>query len=100
LERLIDILNKASNPVKWGGLAAAIVLLTAINFFVFVSDAADRIAQQQGEQRTLEQQLAEKKAIADNLTERRREMDSLDGKLQRPSPSCPRRKTSRSCSRS
>ena len=60
MDKLIEALNKAPNSVKWGGLAAAIVLVTAVNYFFFVSDAEDRITQQQGEQRTLEQQLAEK----------------------------------------
>jgi type IV pilus assembly protein PilO len=92
MERLIEILNKASNPVKWGGLAAVMVVITALNFFLLVSDAADRIAQQAGEQRTLETQLAEKKAIADNLTDRRREMDQLDAKLQEALTELPEKK--------
>lgn len=92
MERLIESLNKAPNSVKWGGLAALIVVITAVNFLFFVQDAADRIAQQQAEQRTLEQQLAEKKAIADNLTDRRREMDQLDQKLQEALTELPERK--------
>jgi len=92
MERLIEALNKASNSVKWGGLAAVIVVLTAGNFYFFVQEAADRIAQQADEQRTLEQQLAEKKAIADNLTDRRREMDQLDQKLQEALTELPEQK--------
>ncbi|MBK7860392.1 MAG: type 4a pilus biogenesis protein PilO [Archangiaceae bacterium] len=92
MEQLIEALNKAPNSVKWGGLAALIVAITAANFVFFVQDAADRIAAQQGEQRTLEQQLAEKKAIADNLTDRRREMDQLDQKLQEALTELPEQK--------
>lgn len=92
MEQLIEALNKAPNSVKWGGLAAVIAVITAVNFVFFVQEAADRIAQQQGEQRTLEGQLAEKKAIADNLTDRRREMDQLDQKLQEALTELPERK--------
>lgn len=92
MERLIEQLNKAPNSVKWGGLAAAIVVITAVNFVFFVQEAADRISAQRAEQRTLEQQLAEKKAIADNLTDRRREMDQLDQKLQEALTELPERK--------
>ena len=92
MERLIESLNKAPNSVKWGGLAAVIAVITAVNFLFFVQEAADRIAAQQSEQRTLEQQLAEKKAIADNLTDRRREMDQLDQKLQEALTELPERK--------
>jgi type IV pilus assembly protein PilO len=92
MEQLIEALNKAPNSLKWGGLAAVIVAITAVNFIFFVQEAADRIAAQQAEQRTLEQQLAEKKAIADNLTDRRREMDQLDQKLQEALTELPEQK--------
>jgi len=82
MERLIEQLNKAPNSVKYGGLAALLVLITGGNFLFFVQDAADAIARQAGEQRTVDGQLAEKKQIADNLNELRKEMDSLDQKLQ------------------
>ncbi len=92
MERLIEQLNKAPNSVKWGGLAAVLAVITAVNFVFFVQEAADRISQQRAEQRTLEQQLAEKKAIADNLTDRRREMDQLDQRLQEALTELPERK--------
>jgi type IV pilus assembly protein PilO len=82
MERLLEQLNKAPNSIKWGGLAALLVLITGGNFLFFVQDAADAISRQAGEQRTVEGQLAEKKQIADNLNELRKEMDSLDQKLQ------------------
>jgi type IV pilus assembly protein PilO len=92
MERVLEALNKAPNSVKWGGLAAFIVAVTAINFFFFVEDAADTIQKQAGEQATLEHQLAEKKTIADNLNELRKEMDSLDQKLQEALTELPERK--------
>ena len=92
MDRIIETLNKAPNSVKWGGLAALLAIITAVNFFFFVDDAANRIAAQANEQRTLEQQLAEKKAIADNLNDRRREMDQLDQKLQEALTELPDRK--------
>jgi type IV pilus assembly protein PilO len=82
MERLLEQLNKAPNSIKWGGLAALLVLITGGNFLFFVQDAADAISRQAGEQRTVDGQLAEKKQIADNLNELRKEMDSLDQKLQ------------------
>ncbi len=92
MERVLEALNKAPNSVKWGGLAAFIVAVTAINFFFFVEDAADAIQRQGSEQATLEHQLAEKKTIADNLNELRKEMDSLDQKLQEALTELPERK--------
>jgi type IV pilus assembly protein PilO len=82
MERVLEALNKAPNSVKWGGLAAAIAVITGVNFFFFVQDAADMTARLQAEEQTLERQLAEKKGIADNLNALRKEMDSLDQQLQ------------------
>jgi type IV pilus assembly protein PilO len=66
---------------KLGGLAVAVVLLTAANFFLFISPLEDEIAGQSGVQRKLDLELAEKSEIAQNLNERRREMDVLEQKL-------------------
>jgi type IV pilus assembly protein PilO len=92
MERVLEAINKAPNSVKWGGLAALVVAMTAVNFFFFVQDAADTIARQLNEQRSLETQLAEKKSIADNLNDRRKEMDQLEQKLQEALTELPEKK--------
>jgi type IV pilus assembly protein PilO len=92
MDRLLETLNKAPSSVKWGGLAALVAVITALNFFLFVSDAADTITSQAAQQDTLDKQLAEKKGIADNLTDRRKEMDQLDQKLQEALTELPERK--------
>lgn len=92
MERLLETINKAPNSVKWGGLAAVIVLITAANFFFLVQEAADTIERQKGEQAALDRQLVEKKSIADNLTERRKEMDQLEQKLQEALTELPEKK--------
>jgi len=81
MEQLLDRFVKAPALLKFGGLLIIAAALTAGNYFVLISDVEDRITQQEGKQRQLEQQLAEKKAIAQNLNERRREMDQLEQKL-------------------
>jgi type IV pilus assembly protein PilO len=81
MDQLIDRILKASLAAKAGGIAGAVILVTAINFFFFVSPAADTIENQRSKISSLEQQLAEKQEIAQNLNERRREMEVLEQKL-------------------
>lgn len=81
MDKIIEQLNKASNPVKYGGLAAAVVLLTIGNYFGLVSDIEDTIVRQKAQQTTLDLTLTEKQAIAQNLNEKRLEMDRLEQKL-------------------
>ncbi|XXF76627.1 type 4a pilus biogenesis protein PilO [Myxococcaceae bacterium GXIMD 01537] len=81
MEQYLDKIVKAPPAMKFGGLALAIVALTAANFFFFVTPVEDRIKLQVGERRKLDMQLAEKSEIAQNLNERRREMDVLEQKL-------------------
>jgi type IV pilus assembly protein PilO len=81
MEQLIDNIVKASLPAKAGGIAGAILLITAANFFFFVSPAEEQIQSQTNTIGALEQQLAEKQEIAQNLNERRREMEVLEQKL-------------------
>lgn len=81
MEQLIDNIVKAPLPAKAGGIAAAILVITGITFFFFVSPAEDTIEQQRSQISSLEQQLAEKQEIAQNLNERRREMEVLEQKL-------------------
>ena len=81
MDRYLDRIVKAPLGVKLGGLVAAIVVLSALNFFLVVTPVEDRIEQQASQQRQLDLQLAEKNEIAQNLNERRREMDVLEQRL-------------------
>ena len=81
MDELINRLLKAPPLYRWGGLAVAVVLLTLLNFLLFVNPVEGEITQQQARQRALDQQLQEKSEIAQNLNERRREMDVLQQKL-------------------
>lgn len=92
MDKLIEQLNKASNPVKYGGLAAAIVLLTIGNYFGLISDIEDLIVSQKAQQAQLELTLAEKQAIAQNLNEKRLEMDRLEQRLAEALTELPEKK--------
>lgn len=81
MEQYLDRIVKAPAAVKWGGLAGAVFVMTALNFFFFITPVEDRITAQGVERRNLDRDLAEKSEIAQNLNERRREMDVLEQKL-------------------
>jgi len=81
MEQLLERLTKAPTGVKVGAFAAICVVVTALNYFMAISDVEDEITRQETQQRTLDQQLAEKQAIAQNLNDRRREMDRLEQQL-------------------
>jgi type IV pilus assembly protein PilO len=92
MEQLIDRIVKAPPATKYGGLAGAVLALTALNFFLMVQPLEDTIAGQLATQRNLEVQLQEKQEIAQNLNERRREMDVLETKLQEALTELPEKK--------
>lgn len=81
MDKYLDQIVKAPLGVKLGGLLAAVALITAANFFLFIQPLEEKISAQHGERRKLERDLAEKSEIAQNLNERRREMDLLEQKL-------------------
>jgi type IV pilus assembly protein PilO len=81
MDKYLDKIVKAPPAVKFGGLAAAVVLLTAANFFWVIQPMEEEMEAQRAEQRRLDMDLAEKSEIAQNLNERRREMDVLEQKL-------------------
>jgi type IV pilus assembly protein PilO len=81
MDKYLDQIVKAPPAVKFGGLAAAVVVITAANFFLFISSVEDQITNLAAQQRQLDLELAEKSEIAQNLNERRREMDVLEQKL-------------------
>jgi len=81
MDEIIDKVLKAPPLQRWGGLAAAVVLLTVANFFFMISPELSKLDAQTAQQRQLDTQLQEKSEIAQNLNERRREMDVLQQKL-------------------
>lgn len=81
MDELIDKVLKAPPLQRWGGLAAVLVLLTILNFFLMVRPELGTLENQAAQQRQLDTQLQEKSEIAQNLNERRREMDVLQQKL-------------------
>lgn len=81
MEKYLDQLAKAPAAAKFGGLAIAVVLITALNFFLAIQPTEEEITRREAERRTLDLELAEKSEIAQNLNERRREMDVLEQKL-------------------
>src|SRR5215472_1098965 len=81
MDEIIDKILKAPPLQRWGGLGAALLLLTLANFFFFVRPEFSVLEGQASRQRSLDSQLQEKSEIAQNLNERRREMDLLQQKL-------------------
>ncbi|WP_224243980.1 type IV pilus inner membrane component PilO [Hyalangium gracile] len=92
MEQYLDKIAKAPAGVKYGGLAAAVVLLTAANFFALIQPTEAQIKQQVEQRRKLDTDLAEKSEIAQNLNERRREMDVLEQKLAEALTELPEKK--------
>lgn len=92
MEQYLDKIAKAPPGIKYGGLAAAVSLLTAANFFLLVQPTEDKIKMQVEQRRKLDTDLAEKSEIAQNLNERRREMDVLEQKLAEALTELPEKK--------
>src|SRR5687767_5988299 len=92
MDKYLDRIAKAPPPVKFGGLAAAVVLLTAANFFFVIQPIDEQVTRVRADQRRLDLELAEKSEIAQNLNERRREMDVLEQKLAEALTELPERK--------
>ncbi len=81
MDQYLDRIVKSPPAVKFGGLAALVVLMTAANFFFVIKPMEEEMEALRAEQRKLDLELAEKSEIAQNLNERRREMDVLEQKL-------------------
>ncbi|MDQ3263198.1 MAG: type 4a pilus biogenesis protein PilO [Myxococcota bacterium] len=81
MDELINRFLKAPPAVKYGGLAAVLVAITVLNFFMVIQPIEENIQRQVATQKQLDVQLAEKQEIAQNLNERRREMDVLEQDL-------------------
>jgi type IV pilus assembly protein PilO len=81
MEELINRIVKASLRARVAGIAGIIVVLTLLNWGLFIRSIESDIENQEAEQRRLDAQLAEKNEIAQNLNERRRELERLDQKF-------------------
>jgi type IV pilus assembly protein PilO len=90
MDRILDAIAKAPTATKAGVIAAIVVLLTALNYFVVsiptfgdsISEVEQRIVRTETEQRRLDNDLIEKTAIANNLNQFRREKELLEQRLQ------------------
>ena len=90
MDRILDAIAKAPVAAKAGVVAGIVVLLTALNYFVFsipafgrsISEIEQGIARTETEQRRLDNDLIEKTAIANNLNQFRREKELLEQRLQ------------------
>ncbi len=90
MDRILDAVSRAPMAAKAGVVAAIVVLLTVLNYFVFslptfglsISETEQRIARVDAEQKRLDSDLIEKTAIANNLNQFRREKELLEQRLQ------------------
>ena len=89
MNQLIERIAKAPLGAKVGVVAAVVVLITALNYFVLaipafgapIADIEKKITRTDQEQRRLDNDLIEKTAIANNLNQFRREKELLEQKL-------------------
>jgi type IV pilus assembly protein PilO len=92
MERFLDQINKAPNSLKFGVLAALVVLATAANFVFVLQPLQAEGDALVGQLSTLNKQLAEKQEIAQNLTDKTREFNELQGKLEAALTELPEKK--------
>jgi type IV pilus assembly protein PilO len=88
MEQLIERIAKAPLGLKVGVVAGALVLVTALSYFVFslpygpsISEVEVRIKRAQAEQVRLERDFTEKQAIANDLNRFRKEKELLEQRL-------------------
>lgn len=88
MEQLIERIAKAPLGLKIGVVAGALVLVTALSYFVFslpygpsISEIEVRIKRAEAEQVRLERDFTEKQAIANDLNRFRKEKELLEQRL-------------------
>jgi type IV pilus assembly protein PilO len=88
MEQLIERIAKAPLGLKIGVVAGALVLVTALSYFVFslpfgpsISEVEVRIKKAEVEQARLERDFTEKQAIANDLNRFRKEKELLEQRL-------------------
>jgi len=89
MDKLIERIAKAPVGAKLAVIAAAVVLLTVLNYFVVgptfgasISKIEDKIRRAEREQVQLDRDFVEKTAIANNLNQFRREKELLEQQLR------------------
>jgi type IV pilus assembly protein PilO len=89
MDKLIERIVKAPLGAKIGVVAAVVVLLVVLNYFVVgmhfgdsISAMEDRIRRAQQQQAQLDKEYIEKTAIANNLNQFRREKELLEQQLR------------------
>jgi len=88
MEKIIERIAKVSLGAKLGVVVGALVLVTALNYFVFslpfgasITDVEAKIKKSRVDQVKLDAEYSEKTAIANNLNQFRREKEMLEQKL-------------------
>jgi type IV pilus assembly protein PilO len=89
VEKLIEQIAKLPVGVKIGAVAGALVLTTALNYFVIgvnfgasITDIEEGVRKAQQQQGQLDKDFIEKTAIANNLNQFRREKELLEQQLR------------------
>ncbi len=81
MEKLLERLNKAPATVRFGGLAAVMILIVGATYYFLIADLQVEIESLASQQSQRDQVLAEKQEIANNLNQRRMEMEKLKQQL-------------------
>lgn len=88
MDKFIERIAKAPLGAKIGVVAAAVILVTVLNYFVFslpagpsISDLETKIQRLARDQKQLDADYIEKTSIANNLNQFRREKELLEQKL-------------------
>lgn len=89
MDKLIENIAKASTAAKVGTVAAIVIAVTALNYFVVsatfgpsISEVETRIAKAKTDQARLDREYIEKTSIANNLNQFRREKELLEERLR------------------
>jgi type IV pilus assembly protein PilO len=99
MEKLIERVAKAPLGVKAGAVAAAVVAVTLLNYFVFaipygdaIADVETKIKRVSAEQERLDRDFIEKTAIANDLNRFRKEKELLEQRLEEALAELPEQK--------
>ncbi len=82
MDQLIERFLKVRLEVKLAGLAGALLLMTGVVYFFWITDLQQAQEAQQHEIQKLEDDLIQKQAIANNLAEYRRQKEILEQRLK------------------